>query len=75
MFNWVYLTWLFPNIWFTPLPDPLPSRSSNAPPQYMQMGSMAPAQPQGGMAFAPPPPAPEPHKNEDDEDDDEDYDS
>ncbi|XP_032400386.1 dr1-associated corepressor isoform X2 [Etheostoma spectabile] len=57
--------------------------SSNAPPQYMHMGSMAPAQPQGGMAFAPhpsmisivpPPPAPEPHQNEDD-DDDEDYDS
>ncbi|KAF1380400.1 hypothetical protein PFLUV_G00163310 [Perca fluviatilis] len=56
--------------------------SSNAPPQYMHMGSMAPAQPQGGMAFAPhpsmisvapPPPAPEPHRNEDE--DDEDYDS
>ncbi|XP_056224715.1 dr1-associated corepressor [Seriola aureovittata] len=62
--------------------------SSNAPPPYMHMGnmvsmgSMAPAQPQGGMAFAPhpsmmsvapPPPAPAPHKNEDD--DDEDYDS
>ncbi|KAI3376622.1 hypothetical protein L3Q82_017054 [Scortum barcoo] len=55
--------------------------SSNAPPQYMQMGnmvsmsSMAPPQPQGGMTFsphpsmmsiAPPPPAPAPHKNEDD---------
>ncbi|XP_078132418.1 dr1-associated corepressor [Sander vitreus] len=56
--------------------------SSNTPPQYMHMGSMAPAQPQGGMTFAPhpsmisvapPPPAPEPHRNEDD--DDEDYDS
>ncbi|XP_019955670.1 dr1-associated corepressor isoform X2 [Paralichthys olivaceus] len=62
--------------------------SSNAPPQYTHMGnmvsagSMAPAQPQGTMAFAPhpsmmsaalPPPAPAPHKNEDD--DDEDYDS
>ncbi|XP_028419882.1 dr1-associated corepressor isoform X2 [Perca flavescens] len=56
--------------------------SSNAPPQYMLMGSTAPAQPQGGMAFAPhpsmisvapPPPAPEPHRNEDE--DDEDYDS
>ncbi|XP_070785673.1 dr1-associated corepressor [Enoplosus armatus] len=62
--------------------------SSNAPPQYMHManmvsmGGMAPAQPQGGMAFAPhpsmmsaapPPPAAAPHKNEDD--DDEDYDS
>ncbi|XP_047454950.1 dr1-associated corepressor [Mugil cephalus] len=61
--------------------------SSNAPPQLMHtgnmlsMGSMAPAQPPGGMAFAPhpsmmsvapPPPAPAPHKNEDD---DEDYDS
>ncbi|XP_073330568.1 dr1-associated corepressor [Pagrus major] len=61
--------------------------SSNAPPQYMHMGSMgsmAPAQPQGGMAFAPhpsmmsvapPPPAPPPHKNQEDDDDDEDYDS
>ncbi|KAL6118828.1 drap1 [Pungitius sinensis] len=49
--------------------------SSNAPPQYMQMGSMAPAQPEGGMAFAPPPPAPGPHKNEEEDDDDEDYDS
>ncbi|XP_034424618.1 dr1-associated corepressor [Hippoglossus hippoglossus] len=63
--------------------------SSDAPPQDMHMGdtastgSMAPAQPQGTMAFAPhpsmmsvalPPPAPAPHKNEDD-DDDEDYDS
>uniref|UniRef100_UPI0037E7E0D9 dr1-associated corepressor isoform X2 n=1 Tax=Semicossyphus pulcher TaxID=241346 RepID=UPI0037E7E0D9 len=62
--------------------------SANAPPQYMHMGNMvsmgnmAPAQPHGGMAFAPhpsmmsvapPPPAPAPHKNEDD--DDEDYDS
>lgn len=57
------------------------------PPQYVHMGEMvsmggmAPAQPQGTMAFAPhpsmmgvaPPPAPVPHKNEDD--DDEDYDS
>lgn len=64
-------------------------RSSPAPPQYMHMGnmvsmgSMAPAQPQGTMAFAPhpsmmnvaPPAAPVPHKNEDDDDDDEDYDS
>ena len=64
--------------------------SSNAPPPYMHMGnmvsmgSMAPAQPQGGMAFAPhpsmmsaapPPPAPPLHKNQDDDDDDEDYDS
>ncbi|XP_060887073.1 dr1-associated corepressor [Labrus mixtus] len=66
-------------------------QSSNSPPQNMDMGNMgnmvsmggmAPAQPQGGMAFAPhpsmmsavpPPPAPAPHKNEDD--DDEDYDS
>lgn len=62
--------------------------SSDAPPQYMPMGSMAsmggmaPSQPQGAISFAPhpsmisvapPPPAPEPHKNEDD--DDEDYDS
>ncbi|AWP00823.1 putative dr1-associated corepressor-like [Scophthalmus maximus] len=62
--------------------------SSSAPPNYMHtgntvsMGSMAPAQPQGGMAFAPhpsmmsaapPPSAPAPHKTE--EDDDEDYDS
>lgn len=62
--------------------------SSNTPLQYMHMGNMvsmggmAPAQPQGGMAFtphpsmmsvAPPPPAPTPHKNDDD--DDEDYDS
>ncbi|XP_076580887.1 dr1-associated corepressor [Chaetodon auriga] len=62
--------------------------SSNAPPQYIHMGNMvpvgsvAPAQLQGGIAFAPhpsmmsaapPPPAPAPHKNEDD--DDEDYDS
>ena len=60
--------------------------SSAPPPQYMQMsnmvsmGSMAPAQPQGTVAFAPhpsmmsvaPPAAPVPHKNEDD---DEDYDS
>ncbi|XP_068164309.1 dr1-associated corepressor isoform X2 [Antennarius striatus] len=60
--------------------------SSNTPHQYthmgnmISMGAMAPAQPQGGMAFAPhpsmmnitpPPPAPAPHKN----DDDEDYDS
>lgn len=46
------------------------------------VGGVAPAQPQGGMAFAPhpsmmsitpPPPAPVPHKN--DGDDDEDYDS
>ncbi|XP_069571720.1 dr1-associated corepressor [Brachyistius frenatus] len=63
--------------------------STSAPPEYMHtgdtgsMGSMAPAQPAGGMAFAPhpsmmsaapPPPAPAPHKHEDD-DDDEDYDS
>ncbi|KAM9717732.1 dr1-associated corepressor [Menidia menidia] len=62
--------------------------SSNALPQYMHTGNMAsvgglgPAQPPGGMAFAPhpsmlsnapPPPPPVPHKNEDD--DDEDYDS
>ncbi|XP_075999804.1 dr1-associated corepressor [Genypterus blacodes] len=62
--------------------------SPNAPPQLMQtgnmtpMGGMAPAQPHGGMAFAPhpsmmsitsPPPAPMPHKH--DGDDDEDYDS
>ncbi|XP_028284581.1 dr1-associated corepressor [Parambassis ranga] len=62
--------------------------SSNATPQYMHMGNMvsmggmAPAQPQGAMAFAPhpsmmsaapPPPAPPLHKNDDD--DDEDYDS
>ncbi|KAM3590611.1 uncharacterized protein V6R79_012563 [Siganus canaliculatus] len=62
--------------------------SPNVPPQFVHMGnmvslgSMAPAQPQGAMAFAPhpsmmsaapPPPAPAPHKNEDD--DDEDYDS
>uniref|UniRef100_A0A3Q4BCA7 Dr1-associated corepressor n=1 Tax=Mola mola TaxID=94237 RepID=A0A3Q4BCA7_MOLML len=60
--------------------------SSAPPPQYMHMsnmvsmGSMAPAQPQGTVAFAPhpsmmsaaPPTAPVPHKNEDD---DEDYDS
>ncbi|XP_069015236.1 dr1-associated corepressor isoform X4 [Embiotoca jacksoni] len=63
--------------------------STSAPPEYMHtgdtgsMGSVAPAQPAGGMAFAPhpsmmsaapPPPAPAPHKHEDD-DDDEDYDS
>ncbi|KAG7495518.1 dr1-associated corepressor [Solea senegalensis] len=63
--------------------------SSNAPPQLMPMGNMvpmggnmAPAHPQGAMAFAPhpsmmsvapPPPAPAPHNDEDD--DDEDYDS
>ncbi|XP_068611976.1 dr1-associated corepressor [Brachionichthys hirsutus] len=57
--------------------------SSNPPHQHTHMGnviSMAPAQPQGGMAFAPhpsmmsvTPPPPAPHKN--DEDDDEDYDS
>lgn len=61
--------------------------SSAAPPQHMHMGNMmsmgnmAPAQPQGTMAFAPhpsmmnvaPPAAAAPHKNEDD--DDEDYDS
>uniref|UniRef100_A0A3Q3IXX7 Dr1-associated corepressor n=1 Tax=Monopterus albus TaxID=43700 RepID=A0A3Q3IXX7_MONAL len=51
----------------------------------VSMGSMAPAQPQGAMAFAPhpsmmsiapPPPAPMPNKNEDDDDDyDYDYDS
>ncbi|XP_026208522.1 dr1-associated corepressor isoform X2 [Anabas testudineus] len=61
--------------------------SSSAPPPYMHMGNMvsmggmAPAQPQGGTAFAPhpsmmnispPPLAPALHKNEDD---DEDYDS
>lgn len=71
------------------LVDESPPRSSDSsPPQEMEsmasMGSMAPAQPQGGMAFAPhpsmisvapPPPAPEPHKNEEDDDDDEDYDS
>ncbi|XP_061565495.1 dr1-associated corepressor isoform X2 [Cololabis saira] len=60
--------------------------SSSAPPQYMHMGSMAPAQPPGSMAFTPhpsmmtnappPPPAPVLHKNQDDDDDDdEDYDS
>ncbi|XP_071389841.1 dr1-associated corepressor [Centroberyx affinis] len=64
--------------------------SPDMPPQYLHMGNMVPmggavpAQPQGGMAFAPhpsmmsvapPPPAPVPHKNEEDDDDDEDYDS
>lgn len=66
---------------------PLPC-SSAAPPPYLpvgnmvSMGSMAPAQPQGTVAFAPhpsmlsvaPPAAPALHNNNE-EDDDEDYDS
>ncbi|XP_017277585.1 dr1-associated corepressor [Kryptolebias marmoratus] len=56
--------------------------SSNPPPQFVHMGSLAPAQPPSGMAFAPhpsmmsaapPPPGPSPHTHEDN--DDEDYDS
>lgn len=68
-------------------PLPLP-RSSAAPPPYLPVGnmvpvgSMAPAQPQGTVAFAPhpsmlsvaPPAAAAPHNNNE-EDDDEDYDS
>lgn len=56
--------------------------SSSAPPQYMHMGSMAPAQPQfdplytsnipSMMDMAPDIPL---HKNEDEDEDDEDYDS
>ncbi|XP_068443614.1 dr1-associated corepressor [Clinocottus analis] len=69
------------------LDESSPRSSDSSPQQEMESasstGSTAPAQPPGGMAFAPhpsmisvapPPPAPEPHKNEDD-DDDEDYDS